>query len=81
VWGGRGFGDVKLAVLAGAWLSLGTIPLRFGLAAGAALVTVTVGRLDGGTTTESTGIEFCAFLCPALWLVFYVSVLPTRVES
>ena len=73
---GLGFGDVKLAAAVGAWLSLDTIPLCFGLAAGAALAAVTFAHLRGEAISASTRIPFGAFLCPALWLVFYVSVLP-----
>jgi leader peptidase (prepilin peptidase) / N-methyltransferase len=73
---GLGFGDVKLAAAVGAWLPLQAIPLCFGLAAGAALVAVLLARLRGETISGSTKIPFGAFLCPALWLIFYVSVLP-----
>jgi leader peptidase (prepilin peptidase) / N-methyltransferase len=73
---GLGLGDVKLAAAVGAWLPLETIPLCFGLAAGGALVTVLVARARGQSIDSSIKIPFGAFLCPALWLVFYASVLP-----
>ena len=73
---GLGFGDVKLAAAVGAWLPLEAIPLCFGLAAGAALVAVLLARLRGEAVSASTKIPFGAFLCPALWLIFYVGVLP-----
>jgi leader peptidase (prepilin peptidase)/N-methyltransferase len=73
---GLGFGDVKLAAAVGAWLPLDTIPLCFGLAAGAALVTVMVAHLRGRSIEAATKLPFGAFLCPALWLVFYASALP-----
>jgi leader peptidase (prepilin peptidase) / N-methyltransferase len=73
---GLGFGDIKLASAVGAWLPLKAIPLCFGLAAGGALVTVLFARLRGETIDASMKIPFGAFLCPALWLVFYASVLP-----
>jgi leader peptidase (prepilin peptidase) / N-methyltransferase len=72
---GLGLGDVKLAAAVGAWLPLEAIPLCFGLAAGAALVNVLLARLRGEAISGSTKIPFGAFLCPALWLIFYVSVL------
>jgi leader peptidase (prepilin peptidase) / N-methyltransferase len=50
--------------------------LCFGLAAGGALVTVLFARLRDETIDASMKIPFGAFLCPALWLVFYASVLP-----
>jgi leader peptidase (prepilin peptidase)/N-methyltransferase len=73
---GLGFGDVKLAAAVGAWLPLEAIPLCFALAAGAALVAVMFARVRGEPISGSTKIPFGAFLCPALWLIFYVGVLP-----
>jgi leader peptidase (prepilin peptidase) / N-methyltransferase len=73
---GLGFGDVKLAAAVGAWLPLETIPLCFGLAAGGALIVVLLARLRGEAIDLSTKVPFGAFLCPALWLVFYADVLP-----
>jgi leader peptidase (prepilin peptidase) / N-methyltransferase len=73
---GLGFGDVKLAAAVGAWLPLEAIPICFGLAAGTALVAVMLAGLRGEAISGSTKIPFGAFLCPVLWLIFYVSVLP-----
>lgn len=72
---GLGFGDVKLAAAVGAWLPLDSIPLCFGLAASAALVTVLVAHLRGQSIERTTKLPFGAFLCPALWLVFYVNAI------
>jgi leader peptidase (prepilin peptidase) / N-methyltransferase len=72
---GLGFGDVKLAAAVGAWLPAVTIPLCFGLAAGAALIAVVLARFRGETIDASTRVPFGAFLCPALWLVFFAGVL------
>ncbi len=68
---GLGFGDVKLAAAVGAWLPLDKIPLCFGLASVAALAAVMLVRLRGEVVDASTKVPFGAFLCPALWLVFY----------
>ena len=68
---GLGFGDVKLAAAVGAWLPLALIPFCFALATCAALVTVMFTRLRGDSIDASTRLPFGAFLCPALWLVFY----------
>jgi leader peptidase (prepilin peptidase)/N-methyltransferase len=68
---GLGFGDVKLAAAVGAWLPLDRIPLCFGLASVAALAAVMIARLRGEAIDTSTRVPFGAFLCPALWLVFY----------
>jgi leader peptidase (prepilin peptidase)/N-methyltransferase len=73
---GLGLGDVKLAAAVGAWLPVETIPLCFGLAAGGALVMVLAARVRGQSIDASVKIPFGAFLCPALWLVYYAGVLP-----
>jgi leader peptidase (prepilin peptidase) / N-methyltransferase len=73
---GLGFGDVKLAAAVGAWLPLDVIPLCFALATGGALIAVAIARLRGNAIDAATRLPFGAFLCPALWLVFYASVLP-----
>ena len=72
---GLGFGDVKLAAAVGAWLPLEAIPLCFALATGAALVAIIVARLRGQPIGATMKLPFGAFLCPALWLIFYVTVL------
>jgi leader peptidase (prepilin peptidase)/N-methyltransferase len=69
---GLGLGDVKLAAAIGAWLPFDAIPLCFGLAASSALVMVMFARLNGQAVTRTTRIPFGAFLCPALWIVFYM---------
>jgi leader peptidase (prepilin peptidase) / N-methyltransferase len=68
---GLGLGDVKLAAGIGAWLPLEAIPLCFGLATSSALLTVMFARLGGRSVMRTTRIPFGAFLCPALWIVFF----------
>ena len=68
---GLGLGDVKLAAAIGAWLPLEAIPLCFGLATGGALLTVMLARLSGQAVMRTTRIPLGAFLCPALWIVFF----------
>ena len=72
---GLGFGDVKLAAAVGAWLPLALIPFCFALATSAALVTVMFARLRGESIYATAKLPFGAFLCPALWLVFYAGEL------
>jgi len=72
---GLGFGDVKLAAAVGAWLPLEAIPLCFGFAAVAALVMALVALVRGAHVDATTKIPFGAFLCPALWLIFYATAL------
>ena len=68
---GLGLGDVKLAAAIGAWLPIDAIPLCFGLATSSALLAVMVARLRGRSVMRTTRIPFGAFLCPALWIVFF----------
>ena len=69
---GLGLGDVKLAAAIGAWLPIESVPLCFGLATSSALLLVVFARLNGHSVTRTTRIPFGAFLCPALWIVFYL---------
>jgi leader peptidase (prepilin peptidase)/N-methyltransferase len=68
---GLGLGDVKLAAGIGAWLPIDAIPLCFGLATSSALLTVMIAHLRGRSVMRTTRIPFGAFLCPALWIVFF----------
>lgn len=70
---GLGLGDVKLAAAVGAWLSADSIPICFALATTAALISVLV--RSRGEAMEELKLPFGAFLCPALWLVFFVTSL------
>ena len=63
--------SMKLAAAIGAWLPLEAIPLCFGLATSGALVMVMLARLSGQAVMRTTRIPFGAFLCPALWIVFF----------
>jgi leader peptidase (prepilin peptidase) / N-methyltransferase len=72
---GLGLGDVKLAAGIGAWLPADLIPACFALAAACALLVVLLAHWRGKPIDAATKIPFGAFLCPALWLMFYVSVL------
>ena len=68
---GMGLGDIKLGAAIGAWLPLEVIPWCFGLATSGALLAVMFARLSGEPVSRTTKIPFGAFLCPALWIVFY----------
>jgi leader peptidase (prepilin peptidase)/N-methyltransferase len=71
---GLGFGDIKLAAGIGAWLPLDAIPACFALAAGAALLLVLYAHARGRPIEAATRLPFGAFLCPALWVMFYLGV-------
>jgi leader peptidase (prepilin peptidase)/N-methyltransferase len=72
---GLGFGDVKLAAAVGAWLPLASISFCFALATCAALIMVASAWMRGGSINATAKLPFGAFLCPALWLVFYAGAL------
>jgi leader peptidase (prepilin peptidase) / N-methyltransferase len=74
---GIGLGDIKLAAAIGAWLPLDVVPLCFVLATGAALIAVLLARRRGQAIEHTAKVPFGAFLCPALWLVYYA----TRLQS
>jgi leader peptidase (prepilin peptidase) / N-methyltransferase len=69
---GLGFGDVKLAAGIGAWLPLGAIPICFALATIGALLSVLWHYSRGERLDGATKLPLGAYLCPALWLVFYI---------
>jgi leader peptidase (prepilin peptidase)/N-methyltransferase len=71
---GIGLGDVKLAAGIGAWLPTEAIPLCFALAASSALVLILLAHMRGRPVNATTKLPFGAFLCPALWLTFYISI-------
>jgi leader peptidase (prepilin peptidase) / N-methyltransferase len=72
---GLGLGDIKLAGALGAWLPLEAIPLCFALATAAALLAVLLAALRGQRVERTTRVPLGAFLCPALWLTYFASVL------
>jgi leader peptidase (prepilin peptidase) / N-methyltransferase len=71
---GIGLGDVKLAAGIGAWLPTDAIPLCFALAASSALVLILLAHSRGKPVNATTRLPFGAFLCPALWLIFYICI-------
>jgi leader peptidase (prepilin peptidase) / N-methyltransferase len=72
---GLGLGDIKLAGALGAWLPLEAIPLCFAFATAAALLAVLLAALRGQRVERTTRVPLGAFLCPALWLTYFASVL------
>ena len=72
---GLGLGDIKLAAALGAWLPVEAIPLCFALATAAALITVLLATLRGQRIERTTRVPLGAFLCPAVWLTYFASVL------
>jgi leader peptidase (prepilin peptidase)/N-methyltransferase len=72
---GLGLGDVKLAAAVGAWLPAASIPLCFALATCSALMAVALARIRGESINATAKLPLGAFLCPALWLVFFAGEL------
>jgi leader peptidase (prepilin peptidase)/N-methyltransferase len=66
---------VKLAAAVGAWLPAASIPLCFALATCSALMAVALARIRGESINATAKLPFGAFLCPALWLVFFAGEL------
>lgn len=72
---GIGFGDVKLAGAVGAWLPLEHIPWCFAIATGTALAYAFAAHRRGARLDRTSRVAFGAYLCPALWLVFYAGAV------
>jgi len=71
---GLGFGDVKMAGAAGAWISVGAAPLFIGLAATTALLSVALVSLVGGGSVLKQRIPFGPFLALSLLVCWLLKV-------
>jgi leader peptidase (prepilin peptidase)/N-methyltransferase len=71
---GLGFGDVKMAGAAGAWISVGAAPLFIGLAAVTALSSVALASLLGGASVFRQRIPFGPFLAISLLVCWLIKV-------
>jgi leader peptidase (prepilin peptidase) / N-methyltransferase len=76
---GLGFGDVKLAGAAGAWLSLPMLPISIEIAAVTALAAYVFRQRKRARVLRATGrIPFGAFFAPAIWLGWMLdTMIPT----
>lgn len=74
---GIGFGDVKLAGVAGVWLDWIAVTCAVEIAALAALATIAILAARGLKITVRTRLPFGCFFAPAIWLawVFDLAVL------
>jgi leader peptidase (prepilin peptidase) / N-methyltransferase len=73
---GLGLGDVKLAAVAGAWLSWTLIPAAIEIAAVAALIAYLLSQLTLSRPLSWTAkLPFGLFFAPAIWLCWLVSSL------
>jgi leader peptidase (prepilin peptidase) / N-methyltransferase len=76
-WRGRegmGFGDVKLAAVAGVWLNWFFLPIVVDIAALAALAAVLIGRAAGKKLTATAKLPFGLFFAPAIWLCWALAL-------
>jgi leader peptidase (prepilin peptidase) / N-methyltransferase len=72
---GIGLGDVKLAGVAGAWLTVSTIPIAIEIAALSALAVIGVRHYAGGRPLDAAlKFPFGLFLAPSIWLCWLLEV-------
>ncbi len=78
---GLGFGDVKLAGVAGAWLSWMTIPLAIEVAALSGIIVYAVRQYGLGRPLRfNNRLPFGAFFAPAIWLAWvFETVIVNRI--
>ena len=70
---GLGLGDVKLALVAGAWLDWRMLAAAIEIAAAAAIVAFIAGRAIGATRFDmTTRLPFGLFLAPAIWIAWLI---------
>jgi leader peptidase (prepilin peptidase) / N-methyltransferase len=75
---GLGLGDVKLAAVAGLWLSWMMAVIAIDIAAVSALATVLVGAARGRKISAQTKVPFGLFFAPAIWLAWLFGVIILR---
>ncbi len=73
---GIGFGDVKLAAVAGAWLGWTLIPIAIELAALAALACYAASRIFSRRPFEAaTKLPFGLYFAPAIWVCWLIEAI------
>lgn len=75
---GLGLGDVKLASVAGVWLSWIAVSLAIDIAALAALASVLFAAARGRRFTSVTRVPFGLFFAPAIWLAWLIDITISR---
>ena len=65
---GLGLGDVKLAAVAGLWLSWTLVAIAVDVAALSALAAVLISAVRGRKISGQTKVPFGLFFAPAIWL-------------
>ena len=70
---GMGFGDVKLAAVAGVWLDWASLPIAVEIAALSALAAALYARLRGNEFDAKARLPFGAFFAPATWICWVLT--------
>jgi leader peptidase (prepilin peptidase)/N-methyltransferase len=70
---GMGFGDVKLAAVAGVWLDWAGLPVVVELAALSALAAALCARLRGYEFDPKARLPFGTFFAPAIWICWLLA--------
>jgi leader peptidase (prepilin peptidase)/N-methyltransferase len=78
---GIGLGDVKLAAVAGLWLSWMGAAVAIDVAALAALAAVLISVLRGRRISGATRVPFGLFFAPAIWLAWLLEAVGQRFWS
>jgi leader peptidase (prepilin peptidase)/N-methyltransferase len=70
---GMGFGDVKLAAVAGMWLDWASLPIAVEIAALSALAAALYTRLRGNEFDAKARLPFGTFFAPAIWIYWLLA--------
>jgi leader peptidase (prepilin peptidase)/N-methyltransferase len=70
---GMGFGDVKLAAVAGVWLDSAGLPAVVEIAALSALAAALCARLRGDAFDPKARLPFGTFFAPAIWICWLLA--------
>jgi leader peptidase (prepilin peptidase)/N-methyltransferase len=70
---GMGFGDVKLAAVAGVWLDWAGLPVVVEIAALSALAAALCARLRGDGFDPKARLPFGTFFAPAIWICWLLA--------
>lgn len=71
---GMGFGDVKLAAVAGVWVNWADLPIAVDIAALSALAAALVWRAAGKQSSLTEKLPFGLFFAPAIWICWLLAV-------
>ncbi len=71
---GMGFGDVKLAAVAGVWIDWAFLPLVVEIAALSGLAAALYAHLRGDGLDLRGRLPFGAFFAPAIWICWLIAV-------